>query len=557
MKSNESSPSLNEIRKRRETLFPAAHDEGVWKGPIFNQDSTEFFATNPPDAMSGELIDSYIDLLAYAGIGTFISCVNAQRVNYASGVWQTDWEGYDPAGAWNQPMLCGLPEEIRELTRSRFDALVRLAELGIDFHQRAFERCRLHGITTCISIRMNDVHECTEPDSPFLSSFYVRHRAEGKLRAPYRQQEQWWSEFTLDWELPEVRDHYLKLIIERLEQDDLDVLELDWMRFVYHFRPGRELRGGKILTEWLRKVRVLCDRAGERLGRRVLLAARVPADPQTARRCGLDALAWAREGLADVVIPSHFCATTDFDLPIETWRAVLPPEVRLAGSIDNISSAIPNERAIRITPRQTLGAAANLLHAGADTVYLFNFFPTSLTLLQEWTLDEFFHSVSAVRRLDTIIPHPRSQMVTYRDHYAPGEPAASLLPAQDLKVNMPWPPGCLIRLRIGPRPEEGTTAALQLTFSTVPESWEQLSVYMNGRKLSSPEFVTDSVALHYLPIDWMEEEVQVFEFVSAGAFVLVGVDLDLTPQAHPVSEFPFPSSFQLRPPRSGEVLANP
>jgi hypothetical protein len=482
--------------------------------------------------MSGELIDRYIDLLAYAGIGTFVSCVNAQRANYASRVWETDWEGYDPAGPDDQPMLRGLPEETRELTRNRFEALSRLEELGIDFHQRAFERCRLHGIATWISIRMNDVHECTEAESPFLSRFFLQHRAEGKLRSPYRQPEQWWSEFTLDWELPEVRDHYLKLILERLERDDLDVLELDWMRFVYHFRPGHELRGGKLLTEWLKEVRKACDRAGERLGRQVLLAVRVPGDPQTARRCGLDALAWAREGLTDIVIASHFI-TTDFDLPVETWRAALPPGFPLAAGIDNICSGIPNDPGILITPEQTLGAAANLLHSGADSIYLFNYFPTDLTLLRKWTLDDFFFAVSAVRSLETITPHPRSHKVTFKDHYAPGEAAASLLPATDPKSNLPWPPGCLLRLRTGPLPESGSAALLQLTYSTPPVPWDQHSVYLNGRKLFAPESVTDGIAIHRVPLEWMEEEVQILEFVSATPFLLAAVDLDLIPQPHP------------------------
>lgn len=537
MDSTESfSPSLDEIRKRRETLFPDTSAGSAWRGPIFNQDCSEFFCTNSPESMSGELIDRYIDLLAYAGISAFSSNVNAQCTNYASQVWQADWEGFDPAGSEDQPMLRSLPKERRAMAWNRLAAAFRLAELGIDFHQRAFERCRLHGIATWISIRMNDVHECTELESPYLSRFFLQHRAEGKLRSPYRQPEQWWSEFTLDWELPEVRDHYLNLILERLERDDLDVLELDWMRFVYHFRPGHELRGGRLLTEWLREVRKACDRAGERLGRRVLLAARVPADPQTARRCGLDALSWAREGLTDIVIASHFCVTTDFDLPIETWRAALPPGFPLAGSIDNICCGIPNDRAVRITPEQTLGAAANFLHAGADAIYLFNFFPTEITLLREWTLDEFYFAVSSVRSLDAITSHPRSHLVTFKDHYAPGEASGSPLPATDPKANLPWLPGCLLRLRTGPVPEKGSSSLLRLTFSTPPSTWDQLSIYLNGQKLSPPESVTDDVAIHRLPIEWMEEEVQIFEFVSAIPFVLTAVDLDLTPQPLPLRE---------------------
>ena len=80
--------SIDAIRKRREALGLPAQDGKPWQGPLFNQDSTEFFYTNRPEEISGELIDQYIDLLAHAGIGAFVSCVNAQRANYASQVWE-------------------------------------------------------------------------------------------------------------------------------------------------------------------------------------------------------------------------------------------------------------------------------------------------------------------------------------------------------------------------------------------------------------------------------------------------------------------------------------
>lgn len=50
-------------------------------GPIFNQDSTEFFFVRTADQMSGETVDAYIDELARAGVGAFFSDVNAMRAN--------------------------------------------------------------------------------------------------------------------------------------------------------------------------------------------------------------------------------------------------------------------------------------------------------------------------------------------------------------------------------------------------------------------------------------------------------------------------------------------
>jgi hypothetical protein len=103
-------------------------------GPIFNQDSSEFFFTHTADEISGEAVDAYIDRLAHAGVGTFVSCGNAMRANYASEVWERDWHGYDPEGSDDQPVLKHIPVEQVRTFRQRLDSAKRLADKGVDFH---------------------------------------------------------------------------------------------------------------------------------------------------------------------------------------------------------------------------------------------------------------------------------------------------------------------------------------------------------------------------------------------------------------------------------------
>ena len=45
---------------------------------------------------------------------------------------------------------------------------------------------------------------------------------------------------------PEVRKHHMALIHELAQRYDFDGLELDWMRFGFHFRPGHEREGAQI-----------------------------------------------------------------------------------------------------------------------------------------------------------------------------------------------------------------------------------------------------------------------------------------------------------------------
>ena len=135
--------------------------------------------------------------------------------------------------------------------------------------------------------------------------------------------DRFWMDRALDWELPEVQEHYLKYICEVLSRYDLDGIELDWMRFVVHFRPGRELVGGKVIIAWMHRVRAECDRAAKRLGHPVLLGARVPTRPESARRIGLDGVAWARSVLIDLLVATPFWATADFDVPVDEWMRLL------------------------------------------------------------------------------------------------------------------------------------------------------------------------------------------------------------------------------------------
>ena len=164
---------LTVVSKTRST---GRSSKTVLKGPLLNHDSTAFFAAYSADQMSGALVDGWVDSLAAAGIGVMVSNINAMRANYTSKVWEPDWLGYDPNGGDDQPVLKHLAKDVISLTRKRLESAKKLADLGINFHQRAIARCRKHGIDAWISVRMNDLHDCDLPDSPLLSTFFKEHR---------------------------------------------------------------------------------------------------------------------------------------------------------------------------------------------------------------------------------------------------------------------------------------------------------------------------------------------------------------------------------------------
>lgn len=499
------------------------------RGPIFNQDSTDFFFVRTADQMSGEAVDAYIDDLHRAGIGTFFSCGNAMRANYASKVWETDWHGYDPAGPDDQPVLRHLPAASIAPTRRRLDSAKRLADLGVNFHERALARCRHHGIGAWMTVRLNDVHDCMAVDTPLLSTFYKEQRAAKKLRAPYRGK--WWAEMGLDWERPEVQEHFLKLVREQLEAFDLDGLELDWMRFVLHFRAGRELAGGRAITAWMRRVKELCGAAAQRLGHPVKLAARVPTRPETARRLGFDAVAWAREGLVDLIVPTPFWSSSDFDIPVGEWRRLLDGTgAQLAPGLEVRYQPVPNGPAQNMSAGLATGLALTILHGGADQVYLFNYFPTGHGLVKEWGAEPYHTVIRAMGDAKALARLARVHAVTYRDVRAPGDGPDHALPATDNGADFQWPPGCSLRIQTGPKPEAHRTVTLQLEFDAATVAPDKLAVLVNSQPCAVAS-VQGTVVNYTVPAALLEDEAQVVEVLEgkAGGFRIVRAELHIGP----------------------------
>lgn len=501
----------------------------VIAGPVFNQDSTEFYFSRRPAEMGEPAIRAYIDRLAAAGAGTFLSNVNAQRANFASTVWENDWHGYDPAGPDDQPVLKNKPASVVPMTRNRLDAAMRLAEMGINFHQCALQRCRELGIGAWVTVRMNDVHDCMDPESPLLSTFFKEQRAAGQLRAQHR--DRFWMDRALDWERPEVQEHYFRFVQELLTTLDLDGIELDWMRFVVHFRPGRELVGGRVITAWMERVRAECERAAERLGHPVLLGVRVPTRPETARRIGLDGVAWAKAGLIDLLVPAPFWATADFDVPVAEWRRLLEgTRVHLSVSLEVRYQPAPDGPAQMISAAQASALAATFLHGGADSVYLFNLFPSGHGLDKLWGAENYNGTVRAMRSLVESAARERVHAITYHDVRAPGEPLGNALPATDLKWDQPSPGGFDFRIQTGPKPEPGRTVELRVGWRQPSPDAAVVRTYVNGHQVKL-RAVQDGMWVYDVPTEILEDEAQVIEFEDPGQITVVQLELVIAAKA--------------------------
>lgn len=414
-------------------------------GIALNEDDSHFFFTRAGQRVDTALVDAWVDQYAGTQVAQLLLCPNCMRTSYASEVWDPIWRGYDPSGADDQPLLASLPPEGRAGARGWIHTAWQLHQDGIDVYARWIARARQHGISPWISMRMNDVHN-VDDERCYIHSEYWRANPHLR-RVPYRFSE--WVDRAFDYGRAEVREYHLKLIRELAQRYDFDGLELDWMRFGFHFTPGHEQAGAVLLTEFTASVRALLDEWEQVRGHRIQLSARVPSRPATAVGLGMDAIAWARQGLVDQLVITPFWATAETELPIELWKQLLDGTgVALAAGLEVLLRPSPDWQHHPTNSIETArGAAASFLDRGADRIYLFNYMDS------QTALDDLHNDPALLREigsLSTLAGKPRRHVLTFADTWAPGEPCAYALPA-----TIPAGGWHAFRIHIGAQPQGG------------------------------------------------------------------------------------------------------
>jgi hypothetical protein len=414
-------------------------------GILYNEDDSNRFTFDPPGQMKPERLDRIVDELADSQVSVMLICCNAKKTNFASTSWEPHCDGFDPTKDDNQPYFEGLPPESRPGARQWAHNLRVLLDAGVCPTGRMIERCRQRGISPWVSMRMNDAHDAPLARSPLHSKFYLAHPE--YLR--YRDRLNEWHDRCLNYGLKPVRDYAMSLIKEICARFDMDGLELDWNRFCGHFREGEEIEKGKELTEWMAEVREVVRAAAAARKHPITLAARVPARPEVSMGNGLDAVTWAKRGLIDHLIVAPFFATTDFDIPVETWNALLAGTgVGVTAGLETLIRPYPGGPDLANTPERRRGAAMEALARGSQGIYVFNYFEVGRAypfLLRE------------MGSIETLKDKDRSYCVTYADITLSGKPLPRALP-QALAAGASGE----FRLFIGPPPIEGARGEVSL-----------------------------------------------------------------------------------------------
>lgn len=404
-------------------------------GLIINEDDSHFFGTRTSDQMTLDGLQAFVDQYANTNVSHLFLCPNAMKASYRSKVWDAIW---DLKGTQKPPT-----EEfaIKWVENARL-----LDERGLDPYAVWIARCREKGISPWISMRMNDVHNADDVNNYIHNSFWCEHPEYWRVPGA-----QGWVERAFDYGIPEVREHHMAFIRELLERYDPDGLELDWMRFGYHFKPGKEAEGSEILTQFMKDARALTKAWSAKRGHAIKLGVRVPTHPDAAKGLGMDGVRWVQEGLVDMLVPTPFWATADFDIPMELWRERIGEPAKtivLAAGQEVLLRAYPSAIQIENDITSVRGFAAAHLHRGADQIYLFNYMDFEPMKGPPGTYRKLLEEGLA---LETIVKLPRRYPVTYRDTVPTGFPNNAALPADGFK-------GGVFRIYIGPAPQTGTVA---------------------------------------------------------------------------------------------------
>ncbi len=298
-----------------------------------------------------------IEEVAYEGsrVDTVLVCINAQVMYY-------------PTKIGTMRGTLSTPEERAKWSESekqRFKNLKAFFDAGVDPYAVMLAEAKRRGCEALLTFRMNDDH-----GNDFLRTKFLVDHADWRLGT-----KQYQGSGAMDFARDEVRDYTFRLIEEAVGRYDCDGIELDFNRFPRFFKDGSTDERVAKMNSLVERVRKMLDEAGSKRGRRLVLSVRPPSNfgsapptPETARELGCDVPAWVKHGWVDFVAVSEFLRERG-DLPIDKWKQAITT-VPVYGGIECTKGG----GAKNLTADEYRDAATQLIKAGADGVYLFNFF---------------------------------------------------------------------------------------------------------------------------------------------------------------------------------------
>ena len=309
---------------------------------------------------------------------------------------------------------CRVPE-VDVLTRSYPgrppNVLQAFIAQGTDTLRITLEFCHANGLEVFSTVRMNDNHDANHYIHGQVSRFKLEHPEwlfgalrkdpsaatadpgrlvgrtrkqleayqglrksfEGHLFEPLKDHIVGYEPLTTyawsqaDFAVPEVRDLVFRIFEDLCSRYDVDGISMDFLRHPPFFRSvawGQPVSAQETeaMTSLVRRIRAMTEEISLARGRPLLLSARVLDSVELNAAHGLDVECWLREDLIDLMVSGWVQAAPIEEMIALGHRHDAPVYVHL-----NCGARFGN-----------LGDRARAMHAwraGADGVYMFNYFP--------------------------------------------------------------------------------------------------------------------------------------------------------------------------------------
>ena len=283
-------------------------------------------------------------------------------------------------------------------TKAMFEnnKMAALQKAGIDPLQVMNDFYHKKDIEFFWSMRMNDVHD-GHPGTDYGPIMFEFNELKAEhpdwLLGVEGDRPRYGSWTGMDFGVDEVRDLAFRYIEEVCRNYDVDGVEMDFFRHPVFFRdPARGFSSSQrerdMMSGLVRRVREMMDEVGAERGRPILLVVRTPDSVEYCRTIGLDLERWFAEDLVDLYVPSGYVRLSSWQESVALARrygvmvypAMDESRVKEEGRADVGSGTFTTPRGCDAAYR---ARASEVLAAGADGVYLYNFFnPTSPILDQ-------------------------------------------------------------------------------------------------------------------------------------------------------------------------------
>ena len=402
------------------------------------------------------------------------------------------------------------------------------ADAGIDPLSVMNKFCHENDTEFFWSMRMNDAHDGHGADySPVMlraNRLKMEHPEYmiGSEELPIRYGN--WT--AMDYGRYEVRDLAFRFVREVCEGYDVDGVELDFFRHPVNFHgPARGFEASGVelgmMSDLIRRIRLMMDEVGKERGRPILLAVRAPDSVEYCRIIGLDIESWMAEGLIDLYIPAGYVRLNPWSRSVDVAHKY---HVMVYPALDE--SRVPEEGEDDVTtgrftkPRSTYESyrarASEVWASGADGVYLYNYFDPESPLLRELGSPEILSSkertyfasfLGAGRIAGDGYPHEPFMTIP------------SLNPASPLPIY----PGHSETIRISLYGSTGGSAELGITLREAPGPADKFDVGLNGNKIGVPDSDLKALVLS-VDISRLEIGENRIEFLNTGEGMLILAD---------------------------------